>query len=134
MLWRMLTTRLAPDKVTIGLIVVLQLASTIATLYLPNLNADIIDDGVAKGDTGFILRTGAVMLAISVVQIAASVYAVFLAARTSMAFGRDARAEVFHRVGDFSAREVAQFGAPTLISRTSNDVQQVQMIVFMGLA
>ena len=134
MLWRMLTTRLAPHRVTIAVIVVLQLASTIATLYLPNLNADIIDDGVAKGDTGFILRTGAVMLAISIVQIAASVYAVFLAARTSMAFGRDTRAEVFHRVGDFSAREVAQFGAPTLISRTSNDVQQVQMIVFMGLA
>lgn len=134
MLWRMLTTRLAPRRVTIAVIVVLQLVSTIATLYLPNLNADIIDNGVAKGDTGFILRTGAVMLAISVVQIAASVYAVFLAARTSMAFGRDTRAEVFHRVGDFSAREVAQFGAPTLISRTSNDVQQVQMIVFMGLA
>ena len=134
MLWRMLTTRLAPRRVTIAVIVVLQLVSTIATLYLPNLNADIIDSGVAKGDTGFILRTGAVMLAISVVQIAASVYAVYLAARTSMAFGRDTRAEVFHRVGDFSAREVAQFGAPTLISRTSNDVQQVQMIVFMGLA
>ncbi|MGV1009929.1 MAG: ABC transporter ATP-binding protein [Dermatophilaceae bacterium] len=134
MLWRMLTTRLAPSKATITAIVALQLVSTIATLYLPNLNADIIDDGVAKGDTGYIMRTGAVMLAISLVQIAASVYAVFLAARTSMAFGRDTRAEVFHRVADFSAREVAQFGAPTLISRTSNDVQQVQMIVFMGLA
>jgi len=119
---------------TVAGIVVLQLVSTIATLYLPNLNADIIDDGVAKGDTGYILRTGAVMLAISIVQILASVYAVYLAARTSMAFGRDSRAEVFHRVGDFSAREVAQFGAPTLISRTTNDVQQIQMIVFMGLA
>ncbi len=134
MLWRMLTTRLAPQRMTVAGIVVLQLVSTIATLYLPNLNADIIDDGVAKGDTGYILRTGAVMLAISIVQILASVYAVYLAARTSMAFGRDSRAEVFHRVGDFSAREVAQFGAPTLISRTTNDVQQIQMIVFMGLA
>ena len=81
MLWRMLTTRLAPHRATIVVIVVLQLVSTIATLYLPNLNADIIDDGVAKGDTGFILRTGAVMLAVSIVQIAASVYAVYLAAR-----------------------------------------------------
>ncbi|MFZ1285697.1 MAG: ABC transporter ATP-binding protein, partial [Candidatus Phosphoribacter sp.] len=86
------------------------------------------------GDTGYILRTGGWMLAISLVQIAASVYAVYLAAHTSMAFGRDARAEVFHRVADFSAREVAQFGAPTLISRTTNDVQQVQMVVFMTLA
>jgi ATP-binding cassette subfamily B protein len=134
MLWRLLTTRLAPHRTTILVILGLQLASTIATLYLPNLNGDIIDQGVAKGDTGFILRTGALMLAISVVQIVASVYAVYLASRTAMGLGRDTRAEVFARVGEFSAREVAQFGAPTLISRTTNDVQQVQMIVFMGLA
>ncbi|MGB8379977.1 MAG: ABC transporter ATP-binding protein [Dermatophilaceae bacterium] len=134
MLWRMLTTRLATHRATIVAIVVLQLVSTIATLTLPNLNADIINYGVTKGDTAYIMRVGAVMLAVSIVQIATSVYAVYLAARISMAFGRDARAEVFYRVGDFSAREVAQFGAPTLISRSSNDVQQIQMIVFMGLA
>ncbi len=134
MLWRTLTRGLAPHRWTLVLILVLQLAGTITTLYLPHLNADIIDQGVARGDTGYILRTGATMLLVSVVQIAASVWAVYLAARTSMAFGRDTRAEVFSRVGQFSARELAQFGAPTLISRTSNDVQQLQTIVFMGLA
>ncbi|HRW19916.1 MAG TPA: ABC transporter ATP-binding protein [Dermatophilaceae bacterium] len=134
MLWRLIGPRLAPHRAAIATIAALQLASAIANLYLPNLNGDIIDLGVAKGDTGFIVRTGAVMLAISVVQIAAAVYAVYLASRTAMSFGRDTRAEVFHQVGDFSAREVAQFGAPTLISRTTNDVQQVQMVLFMALS
>ncbi len=134
MLWRLIRTGLAPHRAAIGIVVVLQLASTIANLYLPHLNAAIIDDGVAKGDTGYVLRTGAFMLGISLIQIAAAVYAVYLAARTSMSFGRDTRARVFHTVGDFSAREVAQFGAPTLISRSTNDVQQVQMVVFMALA
>jgi ATP-binding cassette subfamily B multidrug efflux pump len=134
MLWRLIRSGLAPHRVAIGIVVVLQLASTIANLYLPNLNAAIIDDGVAKGDSGYVLRTGAVMLGISLIQIAAAVYAVYLAARTAMSFGRDTRARVFHTVGEFSAREVAQFGAPTLISRSTNDVQQVQMVVFMALA
>ena len=134
MLWRLIRPRLAPHLSAIVVIVVLQLVSTIASLYLPNLNGDIIDQGIARGDTGYILRTGGWMLAISVLQIAASVYAVYLAARTAMAFGRDTRAEVFHGVVDFSAREVAQFGAPTLISRTTNDVQQTQMVVFMALS
>ncbi len=134
MLWRLIRSRLAAHRTAITVLVLLQLVGTIANLYLPNLNGDIIDQGVAKGDTGFILSTGGWMLAISVVQIAASVYAVYLAARTSMSFGRDTRAEVFHRVGDFSAREVAQFGAPTLISRTTNDVQQIQMVLFMALS
>ena len=134
MLWRIVRDGLAPHRGALSLIVVLQLVSTIASLYLPHLNAAIIDDGVAKGDTGYIASTGGVMLAISFLQILASVYAVYLAARTSMSFGRDLRARVFHQVGGFSAREVAQFGAPTLISRSTNDVQQVQMVVFMSLA
>ena len=134
MLWRIVRDGLAPHRGALSLLVVLQLVSTIASLYLPNLNAAIIDEGVAKGDTGYIGRTGAVMLAISFLQILASVYAVYLAARTAMSFGRDLRARVFSRVGEFSAREVAQFGAPTLISRSTNDVQQVQMVVFMTLA
>ncbi|MFZ1285547.1 MAG: ABC transporter ATP-binding protein, partial [Candidatus Phosphoribacter sp.] len=90
MLWRLIRPRLAQHRVAIVIIVALQLVSTIASLYLPNLNGDIIDQGVAVGDTGYILRTGGWMLAISLVQIAASVYAVYLAAHTSMAFGRDA--------------------------------------------
>jgi ATP-binding cassette subfamily B protein len=134
MLWKLIKTGTAPHRSAIWTIVVLQLASTIASLYLPNLNGDLIDLGVTRGDTGYIMRTGGLMLAISLVQIAASVYAVYLAARTSMAFGRDTRAQVFHRVGEFSAREVGQFGAPTLISRTTNDVQQMQMVVFMALS
>ena len=134
MIWRLIGPRLAPHRTALTIIVVLQLASTLANLYLPNRNGDIIDQGVAKGDTAYIVRTGGWMLAISLLQIAASVYAVFLAARTSMSFGRDTRSDVFHGVVDFSAREVAQFGAPTLISRTTNDVQQVQMVVFMSLS
>ncbi|MEI2766406.1 MAG: ABC transporter ATP-binding protein [Dermatophilaceae bacterium] len=134
MLWRLIRTGLAPYRGAVWTIVVLQLGSAIANLYLPHLNAAIIDDGVAKGDTGSILRSGALMLGVSLLQIATSVYAVYLAARSSMAFGRDTRSAVFHRVVSFSAREVSHFGAPTLISRSTNDVQQIQMVVFMALA
>jgi ATP-binding cassette subfamily B protein len=109
----------------------LQLISTASALYLPSLNADIIDNGVAKGDTGYILRTGGWMLAVSLVQIIASVGAVYLGARTAMGFGRDVRARVFGQVGTYSARELARFGAPSLITRTTNDVQQVQILVVM---
>jgi len=112
-------------------VVVFQLAQSIASLYLPALNADIIDDGVAKGDTGYILRTGGVMLLITLGQIAASILAVYFGAKASMALGRDLRASVFRRVGEFSEREVARFGAPSLITRSTNDVQQVQMLVLM---
>ena len=112
----------------------LQLIGTISALYLPTLNADIIDNGVAKGDTGYIIRTGAWMLGVSVVQIVVTIAAVYLASRASMALGRDLRSSIFHRVGDFSAQEVSKFGAPTLISRNTNDVTQVQMVVFMALA
>jgi ATP-binding cassette subfamily B protein len=112
-------------------VVVFQLAQSIASLYLPALNADIIDDGVAKGDTEFIMRTGAVMLLITLGQVAASILAVYFGARASMGLGRDLRASVFRRVGEFSEREVARFGAPSLITRSTNDVQQVQMLVLM---
>jgi ATP-binding cassette subfamily B multidrug efflux pump len=131
MLLRVLRTHLRPYAGNLSLVVVLQLIGTIASLYLPTLNADIIDNGVAKGDTGYIMGTGGWMLAISLVQIACTVTAVYFGAKTAALFGRDVRAAVFHRVGEFSAREVNQFGAPTLISRSTNDVQQIQMLVVM---
>jgi len=134
MLLRIARTYLAPYKAQLALILLLQLVATIASLYLPSLNADIIDRGVAKGDTGYIFSTGGWMLAVSLVQIVATVAAVFLGARTSMSVGRDLRGAIFHRVGEFSAQEVARFGAPTLISRNTNDVTQVQMVIFMALA
>jgi ATP-binding cassette subfamily B protein len=134
MLMRLLRTHLRPYGGEITLIVVLQLVSTLASLYLPSLNGEIIDEGVAKGDTGFILRHGSLMLGVSLVQIAAAVGATYLAAKVAMGMGRDLRATVFGRVVDYSAQEVARFGAPTLISRNTNDVTQVQMVTFMAFA
>ena len=101
-------------------------------LYLPSLNAEIIDEGVVTGDTDFIVQRGGLMLAISLAQALCSVVAVWFAARTAMGFGRDVRARIFERVGSFSAREVQHFGAPSLITRETNDVQQVQMLVLLG--
>lgn len=118
----------------VGLIVgviVFQLAQSIASLFLPALNADIIDNGIALGDTGYILMVGGGMLAITLVQIACAIAAVYFGARVAMAFGRDLRQAVFDHVGTFSEREVTRFGAPSLITRTTNDVQQVQMLVLM---
>jgi len=112
-------------------VVVFQTLQSIATLYLPALNADIIDDGVAKGDTEFILMTGGLMLLITLGQIACAIAAVYFGARVAMSLGRDLRAGVFSRVGEFSEREVSRFGAASLITRTTNDVQQVQMLVLM---
>ncbi|MEO9152568.1 MAG: ABC transporter ATP-binding protein [Lapillicoccus sp.] len=134
MLLRITRRYLAPYRGQLTVIIVLQLVGTIASLYLPTLNADIIDDGVAKGDTGYIVRLGGWMLAISVVQILATVVAAYLAARTAMGMGRDLRGAIFHRVVGFSAQEVSKFGAPTLISRNTNDVTQIQMVIFMALA
>ncbi|MDN5751480.1 MAG: ABC transporter ATP-binding protein/permease, partial [Pseudonocardia sp.] len=114
------------------MVVVLQFVGTMAALYLPSLNADIIDFGIVRGDTGFILRTGALMLLVTLVQVGCSIGAVFYGARTAMGFGRDVRSAVFHRVGGFSAREVNRFGAPSLITRSTNDVQQVQMLVLLS--
>ncbi|GAB2450514.1 ABC transporter ATP-binding protein [Streptosporangium sandarakinum] len=132
MLIRLLRTHLRPYTGSLVAVVVLQLLGTIASLYLPSLNADIIDRGVATGDTGYILTTGGWMLAVSFAQIACSIAAVYYGSRSAMGFGRDVRAAVFHRVGTFSAREVSQFGAPSLITRSTNDVQQVQMLVVMS--
>jgi ATP-binding cassette, subfamily B, multidrug efflux pump len=129
LLIRLLRSHLRPYSRPLTAVVLLQLVGTMAALYLPSLNADIIDRGVAKGDTGYIMRTGGWMLLISLVQITCSVVAVLFGARTAMSFGRDLRAAVFSRVGQFSAREVAQFGAPSLITRITNDAQQVQVLV-----
>jgi ATP-binding cassette, subfamily B, multidrug efflux pump len=131
MLIRLLRTHLRPYTGNLILVVVLQLVGTMAALYLPSLNADIIDNGIAKGDTGYILEAGGWMLLFSLLQGACWIGAVYFGARTAAGFSRDVRAAVFHRVGDFSAREMARFGAPTLISRNSNDVQQIQMLVLM---
>ncbi|MGW2258599.1 ABC transporter ATP-binding protein [Streptomyces sp. NPDC004749] len=132
MLLRLLRAHLAPYKRPIALLVVLQLLQTCATLYLPTLNADIIDQGVVKGDSGYILEFGAIMIAVSLVQVLCNIGAVYYGARTASALGRDVRAAVFERVQSFSAREVGHFGAPSLITRTTNDVQQVQMLVLMS--
>lgn len=132
MLIKLLRAHLGPYTKPISLLVLLQLVSTIGALYLPTLNADIIDDGVVKGDTGYILRIGGVMIAVSLAQAVCSIGAVYYGARTAMAIGRDIRASVFDRVQSFSARELGGFGAPSLITRTTNDVQQVQMLVLMG--
>ena len=132
MLWRILKEHLAPYRRWITIIVALQLAGTIASLYLPSLNADIIDNGVVTGDTGYIVRIGGWMLAVSLVQIACTITAVYFGARTAMAFGRDLRSRIFFQVGSFSSREVGRFGAPSLITRNTNDVQQIQMLAMMG--
>jgi len=110
---------------------VFQLLSTIASLYLPGLNADIIDKGVVTGDTSYIVRTGFQMLAVTAVQIASSIVAVYYGARTAMALGRDLRESLFVTVESFAAQEVGGFGAPSLITRSTNDIQQVQMVVLL---
>ena len=132
MLLRLLRDYLRPYRPQVVAVLLLQLAQTIATLYLPSLNADIIDKGVAVGDTGYIMRIGAVMLGVSLLQVACSIAAVYLGARVAMAFGRDLREGLFTRVQDFSAQEMGQFGAPSLITRTTNDVQQVQMVALLS--
>ncbi|MGG2465911.1 ABC transporter ATP-binding protein [Streptomyces sp. RGM 3693] len=131
MLVRLARAHLRPYRRSISLIVLLQLIQTLATLYLPNLNADIIDGGVVPGDTGYIFRVGGFMVAVTLLQIVCAIGAVYFGARTAMALGRDVRAAVFDRVQSFSAREMGGFGAPSLITRTTNDVQQVQMLVLM---
>ncbi|UXX93287.1 ABC transporter ATP-binding protein/permease [Streptomyces sp. AD2-2] len=131
MLIRLLRTYLRPYRKPILLLVLLQFLQTCATLYLPTLNAHIIDNGVVKGDTGYILSFGALMIGISLVQVVCNTGAVYFGARTASAVGRDIRGAIFDRVQSFSTREVGQFGAPSLITRTTNDVQQVQMLTLM---
>ena len=132
MLWRLLKTYLRPYQGAIAAVVVLQLFGNIASLYLPSINGDIIDRGVATGDTGYILEHGAIMLGVAAFQVVCSIAAVYFGARVAMAYGRDLRAAIFHHVGLLSAREVGKVGAPSLITRTTNDVQQVQMLVLMS--
>ncbi|MDG4821999.1 ABC transporter ATP-binding protein [Asanoa sp. WMMD1127] len=131
MLIRLLRRYLRPYSKPLLAVVAFQFVGTLASLYLPSLNADIIDNGIARGDTGYIVRIGGWMLAVTIVQMACSIFAVYFGARTAMSFGRDVRGAIFHRVQLFSAREVNQFGAPSLITRTTNDTQQVQMLVVM---
>ncbi|MFE3177930.1 ABC transporter ATP-binding protein [Amycolatopsis sp. NPDC059235] len=128
MLVKLLRSYLRPYRAALWLVVALQLVQTIAALYLPTLNADIIDGGLVKGDTGYIMKIGGVMLLITLVQIAGSIGAVYYGSRVASAVGRDIRAGVFHRVQDFSAREIGKFGTPSLITRTTNDVQQIQLL------
>jgi ATP-binding cassette subfamily B protein len=132
MLITLLRRHLGPHwKLLVG-VLVFQLAQSLAALYLPTLNADIIDNGVAKGDTGYIMRIGAWMLLVTLAQVACSITAVYFGARAAMSLGRDLRLHVFTRVGEFSEREVQVFGAPSLITRSTNDVQQIQMLVLMS--
>ncbi|MPV35779.1 ABC transporter ATP-binding protein [Georgenia subflava] len=131
MLIRVLRRFLRPYRRDVVIVVVLQLVQTLAALSLPTLNADIIDNGVVLGDTGYILRIGGVMLGVTAVQVACAIAATYLGARVAMAVGRDLRAAVFDRVQRFSAAEMGRFGAPSLITRSTNDVQQVQMVTVL---
>ncbi|MFD3596106.1 ABC transporter ATP-binding protein [Nocardia sp. NPDC058640] len=133
MLITLLRTYLTPYRPQLAAVLVLQLISVIAMLYLPSLNADLIDDGVTKGDIGFIWTTGLWMLAVSCVQIVASSASVYFGAQAAMGAGRDMRGGVLHRVETFSAREVGMFGAPSLITRSTNDISQVQLLIVMSV-
>ena len=133
MLTTVLRKYLSPYRAIVSLIVALLLVQSITNLYLPNLNADLINNGVTKGDIHYIWRIGLIMLASSALIMGSSVWLAFLSSKVSMAFGRDLRDDVFSTVEGFSARELNQFGAPSLITRNTNDVQQIQMVLFMGL-
>lgn len=130
-LWRLLKRFTRPYRRSIALILGLQLVVSLTNLLLPSINADIIDRGVVLGNTRYILEQGGWMLLASFINVLANVYAIYLGARTAMAFGRDMRSAMFHHVNEFSAHEVASFGAPSLITRNTNDVQQVQMALMM---
>ena len=132
MLGKLLFRYLKPYKWLLLGVLLFQFASALASLYLPSLNADIIDDGVAKGDTAYIWSTGTFMLAISLAQITAAIIATYFAAKAAMRLGRDIRNDVFDKVSAFSEREVSQFGPGSLITRNTNDVQQVQMLAMVG--
>jgi ATP-binding cassette subfamily B protein len=129
----LLRTYLRPYRGTLALVVTLLVVQALATLYLPALNGDIINNGVAKGDTGYIISTGVLMLGISLLVVVASIIAVYWGSKTGMAFGRDLRGAIFRKVESFSQAELNRFGTPSLITRNTNDVQQVQMVVLIGL-
>jgi ABC-type multidrug transport system fused ATPase/permease subunit len=129
MLLALLRQYIRPYRRLVAVLMVLQMISTLATLYLPTVNATIIDDGVAKGDTATIVRLGMVMLGVTGVQVVCSIAAVYFGSRTGMGFGRDLRSAMFHHITTFSEHETARFGAPTLLTRTTNDVRQIQFLV-----
>jgi ATP-binding cassette subfamily B protein len=131
MLIRLLTTYLRRYKKPLAAVIVLQAIQALSTLTLPGLNANIIDKGILTGNNAYIWKTGGLMLAITFVQVLAATAAVYFGSKVAMAFGRDVRAGIFHTVTGFSAREVGDFGAPSLITRITNDVTQVQMFVLM---
>jgi ATP-binding cassette, subfamily B, multidrug efflux pump len=131
MLWKIIVRYVRPHWPLLVGVLVFQFGQAMASLYLPTLTADIIDKGIATGDNGYVLMRGLLMLAASGAQVVFSIVAVYFAARLAMAFGRDVRSAVFHRVSEFSEREVSRFGAPSLITRSTNDVQQVQMLVLV---
>src|SRR6266478_2881460 len=133
MLISLLRRYLPTYRTEVAIVTVLLLIQSIANLYLPNLNADIINNGVAKGDTEYIWRTGAVMLAVTLVLGVLAIIGVYFASRASMGVGRDVRGAVFARVQHFSAREMTRFGTPSLITRNTNDVQQVQLFLQIAL-
>jgi ATP-binding cassette subfamily B protein len=128
---RILVRFLRPHWPLLVGVVVFQTGQSIASLYLPTLNADLIDQGVIKGDTGYIMANGGIMLLVTFGQVACNIVAVYFGAKASMRLGRDLRGALFSHVGEFSEREVTKFGAPSLITRNTNDVQQVQMLVLM---
>ncbi|PND56305.1 ABC transporter ATP-binding protein [Mycobacterium sp. ENV421] len=131
MLLELLRQYVRPYRWLVAAVMALQTVSTLASLYLPTVNAAIIDDGVAKGDTGLITELGLVMLAVTGLQVVCAVVAVYFGSRTGMGFGRDLRSAMFHHVTTFSERETARFGAPSLLTRTTNDVQQIQVLIQM---
>ena len=133
MLWTLIRRHLRPYLPHVAAVAVLQLATVLATLYLPSLNADIIDNGVATGDTDYIWRVGGLMLIVAMVQVITAIASVWFGARAAMGLGRDIRRSVYTRVDRFSTEEMGRYGAPTLITRATNDVQQVQMLVLMTL-
>jgi ATP-binding cassette subfamily B multidrug efflux pump len=129
MLLALLRQYVRPYRRLISAVAVLQVISTLASLYLPTVNAAIVDDGIAKGDTEKIVELGGIMLAVSGLQVLCAVGAVYFGSQAGMGFGRDVRSAVFHHVTGFSAPETARFGAPSLLTRTTNDVQQIQILV-----
>ena len=133
MLTRLLRSFLRPYIRQVAIVVSLLVAQTIGNLYLPNLNADIINNGVEKGDIRYIFTTGGVMLAIALAVGLLAIVAVYWASRVAMGAGADMRAAVFTQVQSFSAREVNRFGTPSLITRNTNDIQQIQLFLQMGL-
>jgi ATP-binding cassette subfamily B protein len=129
MLWALLRQYVRPYRWLLAIVAALQLVSSLASLYLPTINAAIIDDGVAKGDTGTITELGGIMLGVTALQVVCAIGAVYFGSRAGMGFGRDLRSAIFHHVTGLSAEETARFGAPTLLTRTTNDVQQIQLLV-----